>query len=136
VDDWLAELKAAGKTFSPVSPRGLLAAGTAVSLEQAAKANPRWAEPHVRLAALETNKLVKVSRLKTATTLEPNNSAYGKLWQKRRPPPSSHRCREILDRTHHRIDRRRTRASESAWMPTTPHRIQSLQRSARLTNDG
>jgi hypothetical protein len=79
VEDWLAELKAAGKTFSPVSPRGLLAAGTAVSLEQAIKANPRWAEPHVRLAALETNKLVKVSRLKTATTLEPNNSAYWQL---------------------------------------------------------
>jgi len=79
VEDWLAELKAAGKTFSPVSPRGLVASGTAVSLEQAAKANPRWAEPHVRLAALETNKLVKVSRLKTATTLEPNNSAYWQL---------------------------------------------------------
>jgi len=79
VEDWLAELKAAGKTFSPVSPRGLLAAGTAVSLEQAAKANPRWAEPHVRLAALETNKLVRVSRLKTATTLDPNNSAYWQL---------------------------------------------------------
>jgi hypothetical protein len=78
VDDWFAELKAAGKTFSPVSPRGLLAAGTAVSLEQAAKANPRWAEPHVRLAELETNQLVKVSRLKTATALEPQNSAY---WQ-------------------------------------------------------
>ena len=50
----------------------------AVSLEQAAKANPRWAEPHVRLAELETNQLVKVSRLKAATALEPNNSAY---WQ-------------------------------------------------------
>jgi len=78
VDDWLAELKPAGKTFPPASPRGLLAAGTAVSLEQAAKANPRWAEPHVRLAALETNLLVKVSRLKVATTLEPRNSSY---WQ-------------------------------------------------------
>jgi hypothetical protein len=78
VDDWLAELKAAGKTFSPVSPRGLLAEGTPLSLEQAAKANPRWAEPHVRLAALETNLLVKVSRLKAATALAPNNSAY---WQ-------------------------------------------------------
>src|SRR5689334_11495047 len=76
VDDWLAELKAAGKTFPPASPRGLLAAGTAVSLEQAAKANPRWAEPHVRLAELETNALVKVSRLKAATALEPQNSAY------------------------------------------------------------
>jgi hypothetical protein len=78
VDDWLAELKAGGKTFPPVSPRGLLAEGSAASLEQAAKANPRWAEPHVRLAALEANRLVKVSRLKTATTLEPRNPAY---WQ-------------------------------------------------------
>jgi hypothetical protein len=79
VADWLAELKAGGKTFSPVSPRGLLAAGTPVSLEQAAKANPRWAEPHVRLAALETNPLAKVSRLKTAAALEPANSAYWQL---------------------------------------------------------
>ena len=78
VDDWLAELNAAGKSFPPASPRGLLAAGTAVSLEQAAKENPRWAEPHVRLAELETNRLVKVSRLKEATALEPQNSAY---WQ-------------------------------------------------------
>ncbi len=78
VDAWLAELKAGGKTFPPDSPRGLLAQGTAAALEQAAKANPRWAEPHVRLAALETNKLVKVSRLKTATTLDPNNTVY---WQ-------------------------------------------------------
>ena len=78
VDDWLAELQAAGKTFPPASPRGLLAAGTAVALEQAAKENPRWAEPHVRLAAIETNPLVKVSRLKEATRLEPQNSVY---WQ-------------------------------------------------------
>ena len=78
VDDWLAELQAAGKTFPPASPRGLLAAGTAVALEQAAKENPRWAEPHVRLAEIETNALVKVSRLKEATRLEPQNSVY---WQ-------------------------------------------------------
>ena len=29
------------------------AAGTPASLEQAAKANPRWAEPHARLAAVD-----------------------------------------------------------------------------------
>ena len=78
VDSWMAELKAAGKTFPPDSPRGLLAQGTPASLEQAAKANPRWAEPHVRLAALETSPLVKISRLKVATQLAPSNSAY---WQ-------------------------------------------------------
>jgi hypothetical protein len=78
VEAWLAELKSAGKSFPPDSPRGLLAQGTPAALEQAAKANPRWAEPHARLAALETNNLVKISRLKTATTLDFNNSAY---WQ-------------------------------------------------------
>ena len=78
VDAWLAELAAAGKSFPPDSPRGLLAQGTAAALEQAAKANPRWAEPHVKLAALESSPLVKVSRLKVATQLAPNNSAY---WQ-------------------------------------------------------
>ncbi|MCU1337385.1 MAG: hypothetical protein JWO19_2966 [Bryobacterales bacterium] len=78
VDAWMAELKNGGKTFPPDSPRGLLAQGTPAALEQAANANPRWAEPHVRLAALETNRLAKVSRLKTATTLEPHNSVY---WQ-------------------------------------------------------
>jgi hypothetical protein len=78
VDAWLGELKSAGKTFPPDSPRGLLAQATPAALEQAAKANPRWAEPHVRLAALETNTLAKVAQLKTATTLAPNNSAY---WQ-------------------------------------------------------
>ena len=78
VEDWFAELKAGGKTFPPGSPRGLFAEGTAVSLEKAAKANPRWAEPHVRLAELETDRLVKVSRLKEATAIEPQNSAY---WQ-------------------------------------------------------
>src|SRR4029077_18715675 len=56
VTDWLHELKAGGKMFPPFSPRGLLAEGTPSALEQAAKANPRWAEPHARLAALETNK--------------------------------------------------------------------------------
>ena len=79
VDDWLAELKAAGKKFSAGSPRGLFADGSAVSLEQAANANPRWAEPHVRLAELETSPALKVSRLKEATALEPQNSGY---WQK------------------------------------------------------
>jgi hypothetical protein len=56
----------------------LLAQGTPATLEQAAKANPRWAEPHARLAALETNAVAKVAQLKTATTLAPNYSAY---WQ-------------------------------------------------------
>ncbi len=64
-----AELVAGGKSFPPDSPRGLLAKGTRPALELAVKANPRWAEPHVRLAALETNAVARVMELKTATTL-------------------------------------------------------------------
>jgi hypothetical protein len=78
IDALFAELKAAGKSFPPDSPRGLLAQGTQTSLELAAKANPRWAEPHVRLAAFETAPLAKVKELKTATDLDPRNIAY---WQ-------------------------------------------------------
>jgi hypothetical protein len=74
VDALLAELKAAGKSFPPDSARGLLAQGTQTSLELAAKANPRWAEPHVRLAAFETAPLDKVKELKIAAELEPRNA--------------------------------------------------------------
>jgi hypothetical protein len=77
----LAELKAAGSgniTYDPDSPRGLVAKNTKPSLELAATANPRWAEPHVKLAALETNPLAKVKELKTAAALEPRSVA---IWQ-------------------------------------------------------
>src|SRR5262249_39806876 len=60
IDALLAELKAAGKNFPPDSPRGLVAKNTRASLELAAKANARWAEPHFRLAALETNSVAKI----------------------------------------------------------------------------
>ena len=78
IDSLLAELASGGKTFPPESPRGLVAKGTRPALEAAAKANPRWAEPHVRLAAIETNPLNKIKELQTAATLEPRNAAY---WQ-------------------------------------------------------
>ncbi len=78
MDALLAELTTGGKSFPPDSPRGLLAKNTRPSLELAAKANPRWGEPHFRMAALETNPLAKIKELKTAATLEPRNSGY---WQ-------------------------------------------------------
>jgi hypothetical protein len=78
IDGLFAELAAGGKNFPPDSPRGLLAKNTPPSLALAIKANPRWAEPHVRLAALETDSAVKIKDLKDATTLEPRNPAY---WQ-------------------------------------------------------
>lgn len=77
----LAELKAAGSgniTYDPDSPRGLVAKNTKASLELAATANPKWAEPHVKLAPLETNPLAKVKELKTAAALEPRSVA---IWQ-------------------------------------------------------
>ena len=72
------ELKAGGKSFPLDSPRGLLQQGTRASLELAAKANPRWAEPHFRLGGLETNAVAKVKELKIAATLNPRNDIY---WQ-------------------------------------------------------
>jgi hypothetical protein len=78
VDPLLAELASAGKNFPPDSPRGLVAKNNRPALELAAKANPRWGEPHFRLAQLETDTAARIKELKTAATLEPRNSAY---WQ-------------------------------------------------------
>jgi hypothetical protein len=78
MQELLAELKAAGKSFPPDSPRGLVAKNTRPALELAATANPKWAEPHFRLGAMETNAVAKVKELKTAATLSPRNASY---WQ-------------------------------------------------------
>ena len=42
----------------------------------AAKKNPRWAEPHFRMAEKESNPGRKLQMLKTAATLEPRNVSY------------------------------------------------------------
>ena len=55
VDALLAELAAGGKSFPPDSPRGLLAKNTMPALELAIRANPKWAEPQFKIAALETD---------------------------------------------------------------------------------
>jgi len=78
IEALLSELSAGGKTFPPESPRGLLAKGTRASLELASRANPKWGEPHERLAALESDATARLKELKTAATLEPRNPAY---WQ-------------------------------------------------------
>jgi hypothetical protein len=78
VDGLFAELAAGGKTFPPDSPRGLLAKNTVPSLELAIKANPKWAEPQFKIAALESDPARKISRLKMAATLDPRNAVY---WQ-------------------------------------------------------
>jgi hypothetical protein len=78
VDALVAELGAGGNNFPPDSPRGLLAKNTQSSLELAAKANPRWAEPHFKMAALTSDPAMKIAHLKTAASLDPRNAGY---WQ-------------------------------------------------------
>jgi len=78
VDALLAELAADGKSFPPDSPRGLLAQGTMASYELAIKANPRWGEPHFRMADLQSSPLARIAELKNAATIEPRNVGY---WQ-------------------------------------------------------
>jgi len=123
VEDWFDELKAAGNTFPPASPRGLLAAGTAVSLGQAAKENPRWAEPHVRLAEIETNPLAKISQLKAATALEPQNSAY---WQALAEAQTA--AKQPIDAAKSWISAERTARSESERTRIHQIRLDAEQR--------
>jgi hypothetical protein len=78
VDALLAELTAGGKSFPPDSPRGLLAQNTMPALELAIRANPKWAEPQFKIAALETDRARRIARLKMAASLAPRNAIY---WQ-------------------------------------------------------
>jgi hypothetical protein len=56
----------------------LLAKNTMPSLELAIRANPKWAEPQFKIAALETDAGRKIARLKMAASLAPRNAVY---WQ-------------------------------------------------------
>ena len=75
-DELLAEL--GGTSFAAGSPRGLLAQNTMPALDLAIRANPRWAEPHVKMAALETDPARKIAHWKLAASLAPRNASY---WQ-------------------------------------------------------
>ena len=48
------------------------------ALELAIAANPKWAEPHFKIAALETDPARRIARLKMAASLAPRNPSY---WQ-------------------------------------------------------
>ncbi len=48
------------------------------ALELAIRANPKWAEPQFKIAALETDPARKIARLKMAASLAPRNAIY---WQ-------------------------------------------------------
>jgi hypothetical protein len=56
----------------------LLAKNTMPALEMAIRANPKWAEPQFKIAALETDPARKIARLKLAASLAPRNAIY---WQ-------------------------------------------------------
>lgn len=76
VDALLAELKSPGQPFPPESPRALLAEGTRESLYAAIAANPKWAEPHARLAELFTDPRARIAPLEKAIQLEPRHVPY------------------------------------------------------------
>lgn len=78
IDALLAELAAGGKNFPPDSPRGLLAKNTFADLGLAIVANPKWAEPYFKMAALETDPARRIANLKSAALLDPRNAIY---WQ-------------------------------------------------------
>ena len=75
----LAELHPKGRAFPPGSPRALVSQNTLSSLELAIKINPRWAEPHFKIAVLEKDKAKQIAELKTAASLAPRRAEY---WQK------------------------------------------------------
>jgi hypothetical protein len=70
------ELQLGGKTFVAGTPRAMAERGTPESLQAAVKANPKWAEPHAKLAAMENNPQTKITELKQATSLQPRNVEY------------------------------------------------------------
>ena len=76
MDGVFAELAAGGKNFPKDSPRGLVEQNTLTSLELAIKANPKWAEPHFKLALIETDSVAKMKALKAAAALDPRNASY------------------------------------------------------------
>lgn len=58
--------------------RAWVGLNTRAGFQKAALLNPRWAEPHIRLAALEQDPARKAVELQKAATLDPRNTA---LWQ-------------------------------------------------------
>jgi hypothetical protein len=76
IEALFAELAAGGKSFPPDSPRGLLAKNTIADLGLAIADYPKWAEPHFKMAALETDPERRIANLKSAATLDPRNAMY------------------------------------------------------------
>ena len=73
VNALLAELKG---TIPPDSARGLLKEGTRDAFYKAAAANPKWAEPHAKIAATMGDARARIAPLEKATQLEPWHVEY------------------------------------------------------------
>ncbi len=52
---------------------------SAAAFQKALELNPRWAEPNVRLAEIDSNPAMKIRRLVKATELDPRNVAYWRM---------------------------------------------------------
>ena len=76
-DEGLKKFDAATKAGS-LSARAWVGLGTRAGFLKAAELNPRWAEPDLRIAALETDPGRKATYLQKAANLEPRNAA---TWQ-------------------------------------------------------
>jgi hypothetical protein len=75
--DAKAYFESAAKAGSK-NPRAWVEMGTREALDKAVELNPQWAEPHIRLAALESDPGRKATELKRAAALEPRNP---NLWK-------------------------------------------------------
>lgn len=73
-DEGLKQWEAATKGGSK-NPRAWIGLGTREGYLKAAELNPRWSEPQLQLAALETDPGRKATYLQKATVIEPRNAA-------------------------------------------------------------
>jgi hypothetical protein len=133
------------KNYPDNSPRAQLAQNTRPALELAANGNPKWAEPHFRLAALETNPLAKIKELKLATTLEPRRAAYWQAlaeaqtaaeqhadatrsWASAEKAAATDEARETLRLTRRKAEERRTEFELDDRRRQQDERAQELER--------
>ena len=78
-DEGLKKYAEATKAESK-NPRAWLAMGNRAAYLQAAELNPKWAEPYLKLAALETDPGRKATMLQKAAEREPRNAATWKAF--------------------------------------------------------
>ena len=78
VDAIMAELAAGGKISRRIARADFSRKVLSRRYQMAIKANPRWGEPHFRMAQMQSNPAQRIAELKNAATLDPRNVSY---WQ-------------------------------------------------------